>query len=126
MYDTVIVNLLLFLCQLDNTETYAGSAFSLREPASANHCAQCIAGHSASSSNPWQMRSRPVFLAAQQSPCYNGFRGSASPSRFTSRQTPFSYNDSPPQKTVQGWPATTSAVSKVRMLCSRVLHHMGF
>ena len=107
------------LLQFDASDTYAGSAFSLGEPVSANHSGPRITGRSASGCNPWQTRSRPTYSPAAHLPCYNGLRGTVAPPRFTSRQTPFSYNDSPPPTVKsQHRPATTSVVSgKVCTLC---------
>jgi len=87
----------LLILQLDSSDTYAGSAFSLREPASVNHPGQRINSRSASGSSPWQPRSRPMFPSAAQSPCYNGFRETVASPRFSTRRTPFSYGESPPE-----------------------------
>lgn len=60
--------------------------------------------------NPWQPQGRPpqtpalnhhspaAAAASSPTPCYNGYRSSAAPTRFSSRRTPFSSNDSPPPR----------------------------
>ena len=79
---------------------------------SANNCGQRLTVRSASGCNPWQPRSRPVLSPAVHLPQYNGFRGTVATPRFTSRQTPFSCNDSPPMTVrSQSRPATMSVVS---------------
>jgi len=87
----------VLMLQLDNSDTYAGSAFSLTEAASMNHSGQRVNGRSTSVSSPWQAQSPPVFASAVQSPCYNDFHGTVAAARFSSRRTPFSYRDSPPE-----------------------------
>jgi len=120
------------LLQFDSSDTYAGSAFSLGETVSANHSGHHITGRSASGCNPWQTRSRPTYSPAVHLPHYNGVHGTVAAPRFTSRRTPFSYNDSPPETVkVQHRPAATSVVnsaSKVPYLlcCSKNVALFGF
>jgi len=110
----------VLMLQLDSSDTYAGSTFSLRELASVNHSSQRVNGRSVSVSSPWQTQSRPAFSSAVQSPSYNGFHGTVAVPRFSSRRTPFSYNDSPSEMVnAQCRPAATTVVTgKVHMfLC---------
>ena len=115
------------LLQFDRSDTYAGSAFSLGETLSANHCSQHITGRSVSTSSPWQTRPCTSYSPAVHLPCYNGLRGTVAPPQFTSRRTPFSYNDSHSETVkVQHRPAAVSSVvsrSKVPTLlpCSLLL-----
>jgi len=98
--------------QFDSGDAYSGSTFSLGETISANNSGQRITVRSASGCNPWLPRSRPTFSPAVHLPCYNGFRGTVAAPRFTSLQTPFSYNDSSPQMVnSQSRPAAMSVVS---------------
>jgi len=119
----------VLMLQLDSScDTYAGSAFSLREAAIVNSSGQRINGRSASRSSPWPTRSRPMFSSAIQSPCYNGFRGTVAAPLFSSRRTPFSYNDNPPETVkAQCRPAATAVVSgKVGVLFAKKVALMLF
>jgi len=114
--------------QLDNSDTYAGSAFSLREAASVNHCGQHVNSRSVSGSSPWQPRSRPVFSSAAQSPCYNGFRETVAGPRFSTCRTPFSYGENPPEMMKSPCRPTAATVvgSKVCMFFANRVVFSGF
>jgi len=117
-YDDISATYHLLGQKLESSDGYSSSPCTVVNPPvhrSSSH---------AHRATPPRARPPPAYSPATPSPCYNGFRGGVVPPSYSSRRTPFSYNDSSPPDTARRPPrptATPTSADNTRCLSRRPL-----